>query len=208
MMAIGNIGSGISKMFGGDVVKDLQRLADMANPLYLAANAIGDLSMNLTSLVETLGEVDLGELSKIQDFTIDSKVQQKIKPVVESAPVQRDNTNVKVSPVQVQIAQPQLPKPEAVAQDKRLDTKKIAETETQTKANNPFLKPDQLSTVTNNRNQDTYNNNTDMLSDFRDMELKLDKMVYLLELLVRKDTDLNMDSSKVNSILKAKNNNK
>lgn len=195
MMAVGNIGSGISKMFGGDVVKDLQRLADMANPLYLAANAIHDLSVNLTSLVETLGKVDLGELSKIQDFTIDSKVQQKIKPVVESTPVQRDNTNVKVSPVQVQIAQPQLPKPEVVAQDKRLDAKKIAEANVK------------LQQAGINQNQDIYNN-TDMVSDFRNMELKLDKMVYLLELLVRKDTDLNMDSSKVNSILKAKNNNK
>jgi len=195
MMAIGNIGTGISKMFGGDVVNDLQRLADMANPLYLAANAIGDLAINITSLVESLGEVDLGELSKIQDFTIDSKVQQKIKPVVESAPVQRDNTNVKVSPVQVQVAQPQLPKQESVAQDKRLDVKKIAEA-------NVKLQQSGI-----NQDQDIYNN-TDMVSDFRNMELKLDKMVYLLELLVRKDTNLNMDSSKVNSILKAKNNNK
>lgn len=195
MMALGNIGTGISKMFGGDVVNDLQRLADMANPLYLAANAIGDLAINITSLVESLGEVDLGELSKIQDFTIDSKVQQKIKPVVESAPVQRDNTNVKVSPVQVQVAQPQLPKQESVAQDKRLDVKKIAEANVK------------LQQAGINQDQDIYNN-TDMVSDFRNMELKLDKMVYLLELLVRKDTNLNMDSSKVNSILKAKNNNK
>jgi len=195
MTSIGNIGSGISKMFGGDAVKDLQRLADMANPLYLAANAIGDLAINITSLVESLGEVDLGELSKIQDFTIDSKVQQKIKPVVESNPVQRDNTNVKVSPVQVQIAQPQLPKQEAVAQDKRLDVKKIAEANVK------------LQQAGINQTQDIYNN-TDMVSDFRNMELKLDKMVYLLELLVRKDTSVNMDSSKVNSILKAKNNNK
>lgn len=195
MTSIGNIGSGISKMFGGDSVKDLQRLADMANPLYLAANAIGDLAINITSLVESLGEVDLGELSKIQDFTIDSKVQQKIKPVVESNPVQRDNTNVKVSPVQVQIAQPQLPKQEAVAQDKRLDVKKIAEANVK------------LQQAGINQNQDIYNN-TDMVSDFRNMELKLDKMIYLLELQVRKDLAVNMDSSKVNSILKARNNNK
>jgi hypothetical protein len=195
MTSIGNIGSGISKMFGGDAVKDLQRLADMANPLYLAANAIGDLAINITSLVESLGEVDLGELSKIQDFTIDSKVQQKIKPVVESNPVQRDNTNVKVSPVQVQIAQPQLPKQEAVAQDKRLDVKKIAEANVK------------LQQAGINQNQDIYNN-TDMVSDFRNMELKLDKMIYLLELQVRKDLAVNMDSSKVNSVLKARNNNK
>lgn len=210
-MAGGSIMSGISKMFGGtDVITDLERLGQLADPLQIVQSVLFDLNDTLANLATTLTELDFSSLDQLKTLPkigIEANVQQKIQPIVEPEPIRRDNTNVKVSPVQLPVAKPLPPSKEAVAQDKRLNVKTVSESELISKnSNNPFSKQDNFNSTVN-RNQDTYNN-TDVISDFRNIEIQLDKMVHLLELLLRKEVSVNMDAQKVNSILKGKNNNR
>ncbi len=186
--------NGISKMFGGDIVKDLEKLAELANPLYIAAKAIGMLGENISSLGQTLTNVDFSQLAKIEDVTLDTKVQQKIKPILNAPSVPRDSTNVKISPIQIPVAQPQPPNKVSVAQDKLLNPKEVAET--QMKFNGGF---------TNKQNEDIYGG--DVLNDNQETNMLLRQMIQLMELLVRKDSNTYMDAQKVTATIKAKLNN-
>jgi hypothetical protein len=200
-LAGGSLMTGISKMFGGDIVKDLEKLAEMANPLYIAAKAIGMLGENIGMLGEVLTDVDLSQLST----ALDTNVQQKIKPILDLPSVQRDNTNVKISPVQIPVAQPQPPNKVSVAQDKLLNPKELAETQLKFNSGDPATQMKFDSGFTNRQNQDIYGG--DVLNDNQETNMLLRQMIQLMELLVKKDTNTYMDAQKVTATIKAKLNN-
>lgn len=188
--ALTSIGSIVSNIFGNSFVKDLEKLASMADPLYILAESIGMVVQGLNQL----GKIDVSNLGKIEQVALDTKVQKQIKPVVENYNVPRDSTNVKISPIQTQVAKVLPPSKVAVAQNERLNPKQIAQSQA-------FL--NQGSAKGNG--DDSYN--VDVISDLRSLELKFDKLIYLTELLVKKELSVNMDSVKVNAKLKARNNN-
>jgi hypothetical protein len=123
-MSLGAVSSGISKLFGGDVVKDLEKLGNLADPLYIVQNVLTGLNDALMILSETLANLDLSgieKLGKVGEIGIDAQVNQKIKPLIDNLQtVQQDSTKVKMSPVQTQVANVQVPKKESVAQDQRI----------------------------------------------------------------------------------------
>lgn len=191
MISTGNIGTQLSKLFGGDVIGDLERIGKMADPLTMVADAVGVLSSNLVLLMDSLQGLNL---DKIKSFDMVANVQEKVSSVATKQPnqnIQLPSPNVKISPIQPQVVNPLPPAKESVAQNERLNPQQIAETQIK---------------LNNQKKEDTYNNQTDFISDFKNMEDKLDQMVYLLSLLVKKDMNSYMDAQKVNSILKGINN--
>lgn len=184
-LAVGSTINSIASFFGGSVIEDLTELSNLTDPITKLADSIARLTENLI----LLQDINLGNVS---DFSIDSKVNERIKPLINQE-VQRDNTQVKISPVQVQVPKVDTPKKESVAQDERVNFKDIAQ------KNLNFVQ------TLNQPKEDNYNDN-DMISDYVGMESRLDKIAYLLELLVQKDVNSYMDSYKTNSILKARNN--
>jgi len=197
--SMSSVGSVISGLFGNDVVNDLQKLANLANPLYIVAESIGKLSESLQSLEN----IDLTNLSKLPEFSIDAKVQKKIEPEVQSNAIQRDSTQVKIAPVQQQVAQVQPPKKEAVAQEKMLEPRKVAEADIRATAAAQKMAQQDIY----NSSTDNYDEKMDMVSDFTNLESYMQQTVQLLQLLVKKDVSVNMDSQRITSIIKAKNNN-
>ncbi len=211
MTAISGIGKAISSAFGGDAVKDLERLGNLAEPLYIVQKVLVDLNDALFVLADTLANLDLSGIEKLKDIPkigIDSIVNAKIKPIVENyESVQKDSTQVKIAPVQPQVPKVSTPKKEAVAQDKLLNQKGSSSTDngmsmertasTQVQPNYPFQ--------ANNARQDTYEEDT--IPDNQETNMLLKQMVALMQVLVKKDPNLILDGQRVSAITKKYNNN-
>lgn len=192
-------GNVISKIFGNNSIERLKELANLANPLQILADSISKINENIVQFLENFETIDFKKFQEFDDITIKSNLNQKIEKIGDQQ-VQRDNTQVKIAPVQVQVPNILPPKPEQVAQDVKisdplvLDQKIKSIVKTETKNNNSYV-------------YETNQDKSDFISDNLGMEQRLDKIAYLLELLLRKDSNNYMDSYKVNSILKAKSNN-
>ncbi len=192
MSSTGNV---ISKLFGGnDAINDLERLANLADPLQILNQTINKLGMNLSLLQESLDGIDIENFGKVTKFGLESKITQKVQTQSLRSEIQPEyQPQLKVTPFQNPVAKPSPPKKEAVAQKELLNPKKVAQTQ--------MMLNQQVREKQNE--QDIYNT----VPDNKKMELLMMQMVQLLQQLVMKDSNVNLDSSKVNSILKAKNNN-
>jgi len=210
-MSAGAVSSSISKLFGGDVVKDLEKLGNLAEPLYIVQKVLTGLNDALFVLAETLANLDLSGLDKLAEIPkigIDSVAKEKIKPIVQNYEgVQQDSTQVKISPVQSQVPKVQTPRKEAMAQDKLLNTKGSNGEEsgmtlertasTQFAASSPYQ--------VNQRQTDTYQEDT--IPDNQETNMLLKQMVALMQILVKKDPTLVLDGQKISAITKKFNNN-
>lgn len=209
MTSIGNIGSGISKMFGGDVVKDLEKLGNLSDPLYIVQNVLTGLNDALMILSETLANLDLSgieKLGKVGEIGIDAQVNQKIKPLIDNLQtVQQDSTKVKMSPVQTPVANVQVPKKESVAQDQRItSTGGVQHTDQSGKVistvENNFQNTERFSSQKDNYNEDT-------VSDNLETNMLMKQMIQLLTIIAKKNPELVLDGQKVHTSLKKYNNN-
>lgn len=68
--ALAGIGSAIGDFFGGDPIEKLQKFADIADPLNIAANAVRMLGESIGLLSKNLGEADLKDLSKLSSISV------------------------------------------------------------------------------------------------------------------------------------------
>ena len=159
------------------------------------SSSLGQINDSLNLLAETTQKVNLDNFGKITKVSLETDVQRKIQPQLQTfKSVQTDNTNTKVSPIQPQVAKVLTPEKKSVAQDKLLNARSVAQT--QFNLNQGQVK---------NKEDDIYNGDT--IPDNRDIELKLDKMIHLLELIVKKDVNAYLDNQKITSKIKAKFNN-
>lgn len=178
--------SGIGKFFGGN---ELQKIADLSDPLLAVSSSLNQINTDLLLLVETSKKLDLDNFAKITKISLESDVQKKIQPQLQSLKsVQTDNSKAKVSPIQTQIVKVQVPNKKSVAQDKLINPKTVTKTNI-------------LLNEIKSNSKDIYKEDT--ISDNKNIELKLDKMIQLLELLVRKDINSYLDNDKVTSKIKA-----
>lgn len=188
----GGIGKAISSFFGGDIVKDLEKLANLADPLYIVKESISGLNDALFALSQTLSNLETGQLenlSKTIKTTLDSEVIEKIRPLQQvSAGVPRDSTNVRISPVQTPVAQPLRPRREAVAQDKMIDVKTAIQSEVNARKEI-------------NQSSDNYNGQ-DTVPDNAETNLLLKQMIQLLQGILAKDTNTYLDSYQMATTLK------
>lgn len=188
----GGIGKAISSFFGGDIVKDLEKLANLADPLYIVKESISGLNDALFALAQTLSNLESGQLEKLSKTiktTLDSEVIEKIRPLQQvSAGVPRDSTNVRISPVQTPVAQPMRPRREAVAQDKMIDVKTAIQSEVNSRKEI-------------NQSSDNYNGQ-DTVPDNAETNLLLKQMIQLLQGILAKDTHTYIDSYQMATTLK------
>ncbi len=68
--ALAGIGSAIGDFFGGDPIEKLQKFADIADPLNIAANAVRMLGESIGVLSKNLGEADLKDLAKLSTVSV------------------------------------------------------------------------------------------------------------------------------------------
>lgn len=201
----GSATSMLGNLFGDDIIDKMERMAELANPLTLLSKTLGQLNEQINLLAETLNSVDLDNFSKISDISLDSKLMKSIEPMVQQQTYQSTNAqNLKVTPTPTQFANVQPPSKESVAQTELINPQKLAQTQAM------YSKPDiadltYLQTSNKTNLGDSYSN--DEVSDYRTMELYLQRLVQLTEAMLRKDSGVNMDGSKINSRLKALNNN-
>lgn len=203
----------IGKIFGNDIIKDLERLGKLADPLYIVNQVITDLGNSLTELSAVLSNIDLSNIEKIKDLgklDIDTKVQQQLEPLISNQPkVQRNNPRVdsiKISPIQPQVATVLPPKKEAVAQDKKIGNGS-------TKKDYPEQKIVQVYPASNKESatqqefdtyQDIYNRPG---QENKTIEALLRQLVMLTEYIAKKDPQLVLDGQRVSKITKKFNNN-
>lgn len=202
---IGSATSMLGNLFGDDLLEKMEKMAQLASPLTLLSNTLAQLNEQLSLLAETINTVDLDNFTKLSNISLDSNIVRKLAPIIQQTEATTSAAqNVRISPVQPQVANVQPPNKESVAQNELLSPQRVAQTQMM------YAKPDisDLNFMQNaNKTNfgDSYNNET--ISEMRTTELYLQKLVQLTEALLRKDSNLNMDGSKVNSRLKALNNN-
>lgn len=201
----------ISGLFANDLLKDLDNLASLANPLQIAANAIQTLGASLSELSMVMNTVDLGkidDLAKVGKISVEQKMYDQIQGQlrdVEAMP--RESTpEIKVVPVQLPAPKVQTPRKQAVAQDvKIVDNKQMpVESGVRKIAATPMI---------SQQSQGQKQNNTDTVDIYNRPELQtkeikflLQEAVKLLEVIAKKNLSLNIDSYKVNKLIKPGNN--
>jgi hypothetical protein len=120
-----SITSSISNLFANDLLTDLEKLAFLANPLQIAANAIQMLGASLSELATVMNSVDLSkidDLVKVGKISVEQKMYDQIQAQlrdVESMP-HKSNPEVKVIPVPQPAPKVQVPRKEAVAQNVKI----------------------------------------------------------------------------------------
>ena len=87
--ALAGIGSAIGGLFGGDSITKMQKLAELANPISVLANALEKLNKNLMLLTPTLNTIDTSKISSLKDVgsiempTFDTSI---LKDIVKEIP--------------------------------------------------------------------------------------------------------------------------
>lgn len=207
-----DIMSSISGLFANDLLKDLEKLASLANPLQIAANAIQTLGVSLSELSTTMESIDLSkidDLAKVGKISVEQKMYDQIQGQlrdVEQMP-RESSPEIKVVPVQIPAPKVMTPRKEAVAQDARIVDNPFMPVESGVRkvAASPML-PAQL--------QGQNKNNTESIDIYNRPELQskettflLREAVKLLEIIAKKNVSVNIDSYKMNKTLKANSNN-
>lgn len=201
-LSIVGVGSTVSKFFGGDAIKDLERIATLADPLQIVNETICQLSASILELSNVLENAQFDSIKKLNDIDVkplDQNINQKLNTVQSSS---EPSTNYKVAPQQTPVAKVLNPKKESVGQNV-----KIQSVLTKTQAEKDEEGKDQISTRTqtstsqeNNSYQDIYNRPG---MDTKKIEMLLMRLVQLEEMqLQRAGGSIKMNGQKVGEIVK------
>lgn len=212
MMAFSAVGIGtsVAKLFGGDVIKDLERLGVLAEPLNTVNQVISQLAASILELSNVLGNADFDSIKKLNDIdvkSLDQDVNQRINTV--SGNVQNfsePSIGFKVAPQQTQTADVQTPKKESVAQNVRINN--IPGTKQSNEESNGN------SGSTNSSVSNSYYGDNSSGSDIynrpgmetKKLEMLLMRMIQLMEADAQKNLVLQMNGQKVGTIIKKENN--
>ena len=207
-----SLGSGLSAIFGKGVVNDLEKLGNLADPLYIVANSIGSLVNNLGDLSQVLGNVDLTNVEKLKNFDeigVDTKISRQIEPLAEMqdrTKVQRDNTDVRISPIQQPLVRPFTPNKESVAQNVEVQTPKKEAVGQNIKIDpiKSFTPLAQAKQFDKQDESDIYGG--DEINDFSKLEMLLMRIAQMLEIQTKQTPIVVMDGQKVGTIQKKYNN--
>lgn len=205
------IGNKVTSLFGGNVIDDLQDLAEMADPLNTVNQIISSLSNSILELSEIISTANFESISKLNDIdvkSLDQDVTQKINQVTGMAQnYNQPSINYKVSPVQTQVADVKPPKPSQVAQNVSIN--KL-----------PGSKQDGAEqggvAESNNSVQNSYYNENsgdyDIYNrpgiDTKKIEMLLMRLIQLNEQQLQKNQDISIDGRKVTDVIKKNFNNK
>jgi len=204
-LSIVGVGSSIAKLLGGDAVKDLERIAELADPLTTVNRAISQLSASIVELSNTLSSADFDSIGKLNDIdvkSLDRDVNQKLNTIA-GAPQRYSEAplNYKIAPQQPPIAQVMPPKKESVAQNVRINN--LAGTK---ESNDSENGTDRYGNVQNSyyggnsHSNDVYNNR--LGADTRRVEMLLMRLIQLQETALQREASVVLDSQKVGSIIK------
>lgn len=203
---ISSAGSALSSLFGGSALDDLAELAELADPIKTLSNSIAMLSLNLTDFNAAAANLNLDEFEKIATVDLSDKLKAKISATANMRDATVEATAAsRVSPFPEQYSMPAPPRKQAVAQDNLINPSAVVRTQAMVNQSPSFDKYYNQNTYRNSQSNNSYGD--DFVPDNRTVELHLQKLVQLTELLLRKNTDVNMDSSKVASKIKANFNN-
>ena len=205
-----NAMSGIQSLFGGGFVKDLQIVGNLANPLYIVANSIGSLVTNLIDLTKVLENVDLTNIEKLKNFDeigVDAKITRQIEPLTEIQPkVERDNTQVKISPIQTPLVKPFAPSKQSVAQDVQVKEPKRESVAQDVKIEYPKFNQNNIQQGQFEKQKPSDNYSNDEIGDLSKVEMLLMKLNQLMELQLKQQLVVHMDGQRVGNIIKKQNN--
>lgn len=196
---------GVMRIFGNDVLKDLDRLANMADPLYLAAESIRNLAAGIGELGNVLATVDLDGLAEIREVgkvSMDRDLTEEITNRFDMPPMSAPDSDAKVVPFEFKTPKAAPPRREAVAQNVRIvesvnqsipdgDAKRVPATVTAAME------------MSGGTIGDTYVGGPS--SNTKRIEFLLEDVKKLLEAIYRKPSDVKMDGYKVNKIIKSNN---
>lgn len=207
-----SLGSGLSAIFGKGVVNDLEKLGNLADPLYIVANSIGSLVNNLGDLSQVLGNVDLTNVEKLKNFDeigVDTKISRQIEPLAEMqdrTKVQRDNTDVRISPIQQPLVRPFTPNKESVAQNVEVQTPKKEAVGQNIKIDpiKSFAPLAQSKQFDKQDERDIYGG--DEINNLSKIEMMLMRIAQMLEIQTKQTPIVVMDGQKVGTIQKKYNN--
>jgi hypothetical protein len=206
-----NAMSGIQSLFSGGFVKDLQIVGNLANPLYIVANSIGSLVTNLIDLTKVLENVDLTNIEKLKNFDeigVDAKITRQIEPLTEIQPkVERDNTQVKISPIQTPLVKPFAPSKQSVAQDVQVKEPKRESVAQDVKIEYPKFNQNNIQQGQFEKQKSSDNYSNDEIGDLSKVEMLLMKLNQLMELQLKQQLVVHMDGQRVGDIIRKQNNN-
>jgi len=221
-MSAGAVASGISKLFGGDIISDLEDLAVLAEPLNAVNQVISQLAASIMELSNVLGDANFDNIQKLNDIdvkSLDQDVNQKINTVSGQVKnYSEPSIDYKVAPQQPQTANVMTPKKESVAQNVSINSLpgkrngKEDESDKGTTSNNSSVSntgnTSNNSSVSNSyygdSGSDGVYNRPGM--DTKKLEMLLMRLIQLNEMQMQKPWVVNMNGQKVGTIIKAENN--
>lgn len=134
-LAGGGIVTGIAQLLGGDPFKKLEQLAEIANPLDIAARAInmlGESLMQLSNALETIDLSKLSDLNALKGFA--SQVGIGFQMRRETGKQETQEPSAAMTAQNVSIAEPQPPVPSATGQNVSIRESSQPTTSTQSAA--------------------------------------------------------------------------
>jgi len=95
-----SIGNFVSNIFGGNVLDKLASVGKIADPLHIAAVAINSLDESLKSLSNTLEQINLESISKLNNINVDQlqQKQQSAKIITSRPEKEATAQNVTITP--------------------------------------------------------------------------------------------------------------
>lgn len=209
-LSMAGLGSAVSKLFGGGAIKDLERIAVLAEPLNTVNRVISQLAASLLELSNVIGNADFDRIKKLNDLdvkSLDQEVNQRINTV--SGKVQNYSEpiiNYKIAPQQIQVAEAMTPKKESVAQNVKINNLPgTGQLDKESSNGKDSVTSVQNSYYGNNSYSNDIYNRPGM--DTKRLEMLLMRLIQLQEIGLQRETAIVMDNQKVGTILKKGNNN-
>ena len=208
-LSMAGLGSSVSKMFGGDSIKDLERIAILSEPLNTVNQVISQLSASIMELSNVLGNADFDSIQKLNDIdvkSLDQDVNQKINTIKGKVQnYSEPSIGYKIAPQQMQTVDVMTPKKESVAQNVKINNIPGTRQSDQDSENNQGSSSVQNSYYGNNKESNDIYNRPGM--DTKKLEMLLMRLIQLQEAELQRETAVVMDNQKVGTILKKGNNN-
>jgi len=210
-LSMAGLGSSVAKLFGGDAIKDLERLAILSEPLNAVNQVISQLAASIMELSDVLGKADFDSIQKLNDIdvkSIDHDVNQKINTVNGKVKnYDEPSVGYKIAPQQPQTADAMPPKKESVAQNVKINSlpgKKSKSDEESGESSNTNNSSVQNSYYGDSGSESGVYNRPGM--DTKKLEMLLMRLIQLNEMALQKSTVVQMNGQKVGTILKKENN--
>jgi len=203
--SVASAAGGVVRLFGNDVLKDLDRLANMADPLYLAAESIRNLAAGIGELGNVLSSVDLAGLAEIREVgkvSMERDLTEQITNRFDMPPMSAPDSDAKVVPFEFITLKPAPPRREAVAQNVRI-VESVNQSIPDNEAKRVPATPVAAMEMAGGVGGDTYVGSSGVST--KRIEFLLEDVKKLLEAIYRTPSDVKMDGYKVNKIIKSNN---